>query len=149
MKMVTRPSRTAAGEAFKWAGGKGAGIGAPTRGLGRFFQRTRALHSIEAMYAPHKIKYDGLHADYWARSVHGNFNTIIIILGFAFVFSPLLNAIGFYYERQVCPDRVPLPGFYNNFCDIDDPDWRLKRQMHVIELQQGPRPYGYNRYNTL
>ena len=142
--MVVRPSRVLERNVF--GGARGAGIGAPTRGLGRFFQRSRILYGTEPMYAPHRIHADTPN-DRWNESIFQNYNSALSIFLIFFILAPFLNSIMFYAERTYTPDRVPLPGCFNNFTDLDDPDWRLKRQMHQIEAAQGPRPTGYNRYD--
>eukprot|EP00754_Rhynchopus_humris_P045798 Rhum_TRINITY_DN5286_c0_g1::Rhum_TRINITY_DN5286_c0_g1_i1::g.17006::m.17006 len=147
--MVVRPSRVLLQkrvlERNVFGGARGAGIGAPTRGLGRFFQRSRALYGTEPMYAPHRV-HDGTPNDRWNEPIFQNYNTALAMFLIFFVAAPFMNSVMFYCERTYTPDRVPLPGCFNNFTDLDDPDWRLKRQMHQIEAAQGPRPTGYNRY---
>eukprot|EP01060_Flectonema_neradi_P004300 TRINITY_DN1278_c4_g1_i2.p1 TRINITY_DN1278_c4_g1~~TRINITY_DN1278_c4_g1_i2.p1 ORF type:complete len:184 (+),score=11.17 TRINITY_DN1278_c4_g1_i2:81-632(+) len=129
----------------KFGGSVGGGIGAPTRGLGRFFQRTRALMSFEAMYYPHPVTHDGPQI-WWPTSIFDNFNTLVSCLLIFFIIFPASNAVTYYTDRIYAAQQLPLPGLQNCFTDIDDPDWRMKYDMINIEKSEGARPLAYNRY---
>eukprot|EP01065_Artemidia_motanka_P034874 TRINITY_DN42865_c0_g1_i1.p1 TRINITY_DN42865_c0_g1~~TRINITY_DN42865_c0_g1_i1.p1 ORF type:complete len:195 (+),score=75.94 TRINITY_DN42865_c0_g1_i1:66-650(+) len=129
------------------AGVKGAAaIGAPTRGLGRFFRRTKVLLSDEPQWAPHQIQPDIGGLGHWARSPFEAYNTFLAVLFIFCVMLPLSNTFNYYFMRPLKPLRKPLPGTMSVYSDIDDPDWRMKKEMAAVEAATGPRPYGYNRY---
>eukprot|EP01064_Diplonema_japonicum_P035146 TRINITY_DN7530_c0_g1_i2.p1 TRINITY_DN7530_c0_g1~~TRINITY_DN7530_c0_g1_i2.p1 ORF type:complete len:183 (+),score=50.54 TRINITY_DN7530_c0_g1_i2:296-844(+) len=137
--MTVRPSRVL----HSWAGSKGAV--APTKGLGRFFQRTKTVMALEPMYSPHRVHWDAPH-DMWNHGAFTNYNLVVKCLLIFFVVGPAINTLGYYIERTHSPNRVPLPGKLSVYTDIDDPDWRLKLEMWNKEKREGPRPFGYNRY---
>ena len=129
----------------KFGGAAGAGIGAPTRGLGRFFQRSRTLFSAEAMYYPHPVSHDAPHM-WWSYGIFDNFNTLISCLVIVFIVFPFGSSVTYYTDRIYTAQQMPLPGLQNILTDIDDPDWRMKYDMSNIEKAEGVRPVAYNRY---
>ncbi|KAJ9460294.1 hypothetical protein DIPPA_08761 [Diplonema papillatum] len=128
-----------------FGGQKGSAVAAPSKGLGKYFQRTRAVMSFEPMYSPHIVRWDNP-GDTWDEDVYGSYNGAMYIFFLFFIFAPFINAFFYYQQRAYAPHRVPLPGFANIYQELDDPDWRLKREMHVKEVKEGVRPSGYNRY---
>lgn len=126
-------------------GTKGRGpVGAPTHGLGRFFRRTRHLLGAEPMFWPHKIEDNFVTAN-WNNPPFIGYQFCLKLLQYTLIGLPVVNCLEYYGSGHHIPCRAAAPGMYW-LQEIQNPDWRIKREMVSIEQATGPRPFGYNRY---